>query len=287
LKVLITGGLGQLGRALVETAPKDADITAVDLVDFDLTDPEAVAGNVSRVAPQLIINTAAYTAVDKAESEPEAAFRGNRDVVRNLAQAAVENRARLIQISTDFVFDGAASRPIPPDAPTAPRSVYGASKLAGETEALAAPGALIVRTAWLYSPGGQNFVRTMVRLFTERGGARVIADQVGTPTSAASLARAIWGLAAKGATGVHHFTDAGAISWYDFAVAVAEEGAARGLCPANVAVVPITTEDYPTPAQRPAYSVLDKSATWALLGGPARHWREELRDTLDQVRTNG
>ena len=287
MKVLITGALGQLGRALVETAPKSAQVTAVDLVDFDLGDADAVAANVSRLAPQLIINTAAYTAVDKAESEPEAAYRGNRDVVRNLAQAAIENRAQLIHISTDFVFDGAACRPISPDAPTAPLGVYGASKLAGEAEALAAPGALVVRTAWLYSPGGQNFVKTMLRLFNERGGARVIADQMGTPTSAGSLARAIWGLAAKGAAGVHHFTDAGAISWYDFAVAVAEEGSARGLCPANVAVIPIATEDYPTPAKRPAYGVLDKSTTWALLGGPARHWREELRDTLDQVRTNG
>jgi dTDP-4-dehydrorhamnose reductase len=287
LKVLITGGLGQLGRALVASAPQNVEVTAVDLADFDLTDAEAVAKAVAAIAPQVIINCAAYTAVDKAESEPKAAFAANRDAVRWLVMAAQPCRARLIQISTDFVFDGAASRPYPASTPTNPLGVYGASKAGGEAEALASRSGLIVRTAWLYSAGGQNFVRTMLRLFNERPEVSVVADQIGTPTSADSLAAAIWTLMHKGAVGVHHFTDAGVASWYDFAVAIREEGAARGLCPADVTIEPIPTREYPTPAKRPAYSVLDKSQTWPLLGGPARHWRDELRATLDQVRANG
>ena len=287
MKVLITGGLGQLGRALSASAPASAQVSAVDLADFDLTDAEAVAKAVAAIAPEVIINCAAYTAVDKAESEPEAAFAANRDAVRWLAKAAAPSRARLIQISTDFVFDGAASRPYPPGTPTKPLGVYGASKAGGEAEALASRGGLIVRTAWLYSPGGQNFVRTMLRLFNERPKVAVVADQIGTPTSAASLARAIWTLAEKEAAGIHQFTDAGVASWYDFAVAIREEGAARGLCPAEVAIEPIPTKEYPTPAKRPAYSVLDKSQTWPLLREPVRHWREELRATLDQVKANG
>jgi len=287
LKVLITGGLGQLGRALSASAPQGAEVTAVDLADFDLCDPIAVARHLAAMAPELIINCAAYTAVDKAESEPDAAFAANRDAVRWLAQAGASCGARLVHISTDFVFDGAASQPYPATAPTHPLGVYGASKAGGEAEALASRGGLIVRTAWLYSAGGQNFVRTMLRLFNERPSVNVVADQIGTPTSALSLARALWALNDNGATGLNHYTDAGAASWYDLAQAVFEEGSVRGLCPTGVVVVPIRTEDYPTPAQRPAYSVLDKTATWAAIGWRPMHWREELRATLDRIAADG
>jgi dTDP-4-dehydrorhamnose reductase len=287
VKVLITGAAGQLGRALQARAPKNAQVLAVDLADFVVGDRAAVAAAVGAAAPDLSVNAAAYTAVDKAETDSEAAYRINRDAVRWLAEASAAAKARLVHVSTDFVFDGRASQPYRPGDPTAPLSIYGASKLAGETEALKAEGAIVVRTAWLYSAGGQNFARTMLRLFNDRPLVRVVGDQIGTPTHAASLAGAIWALAEARAAGVHHFTDAGAASWYDFAVAVKEEGAAQGLCPSGVAVEPIRTEDYPTPAQRPAYSVLDKTDTWAALGGPARHWREPLREMMIEVRDHG
>jgi dTDP-4-dehydrorhamnose reductase len=286
MRVLITGAAGQLGRALIATTPPGLHVTGVDLADFDIGDEDQVARAVAALYPDLIINAAAYTAVDKAEGEPEAAYRINRDAVRHLAQAAIKGGARLVHVSTDFVFDGQANRPYAPDAPTAPIGVYGASKLAGEREALAV-GALVVRTAWLYSASGTNFPLTMLRLFRERPQVRVVADQIGTPTSARSLAQALWGLIEVKAGGVHHFTDAGTASWYDFAVAIKEEGGALGLCPAEVVLEPIRTEDYPTPARRPAYSVLDKTSAWALLGRPARHWREELRETLREVRDHG
>lgn len=286
MRVLITGAAGQLGRALLATTPADTHVTGVDLADFDLGDRAAVEAAVAALYPDVIINAAAYTAVDKAESDEQAAFRINRDAVRWLAIAAAKGEARLVHVSTDFVFDGKASRPYAPEAGTAPLGVYGASKLAGEAEALAV-GGLVVRTAWLYSAGGVNFAKTMLRLFNERSKVTVVADQIGTPTSAVSLARAIWGLIAADAGGIHHFTDAGAGSWYDFAVAIKEEGAALGLCPASVEVAPLRTEDYPTPAARPAYSVLDKTGTWALLGAPARHWREELRAVLKDLKDHG
>ena len=286
MRVLITGAAGQLGRALLATTPAGFHVTGVDLADFDIGDEAEVGKAVAALYPDLIINAAAYTAVDKAEGEAEAAYRINRDSVRYLAQAAKAGGARLIHISTDFVFDGKANRPYAPDAAPAPMGVYGASKLAGEAEAAAAD-ALIVRTAWLYSEGGANFVRTMLRLFNERPTVNVVADQIGTPTSALSLARALWALNDKGASGLHHYTDAGAASWYDFAQAVFEEGALRSLCPSGVGVVPIRTEDYPTPAQRPAYSVLDKTATWAAIGWRPMHWREELRATLDRIAADG
>ncbi|HET9160334.1 MAG TPA: dTDP-4-dehydrorhamnose reductase, partial [Caulobacteraceae bacterium] len=283
MRVLITGAAGQLGRALIASTPPGLHVTGVDLADFDIGDEDEVARAVAALYPDLIINAAAYTAVDKSESEPDLAYRVNRDAVRHLAQAALKGGAKLVHISTDFVFDGQASRPYAPDAATHPLGVYGASKLAGEQEALAT-GGLVIRTAWLYSAAGANFLLTMLRLFNERPLVRVVADQIGTPTSAASLALAVWGWAQANATGVHHVTDAGAASWYDFAVAIKEEGADLGLCPADVVVEPIRTEDYPTPARRPAYSVHDKTSAWSLLGGPARHWREELRMTQQELR---
>jgi dTDP-4-dehydrorhamnose reductase len=170
--------------------------------------------------------------------------------------------------------------PYAPDAPTNPLGAYGVTKRDGELAAGA--DALIVRTAWVYAAVGSNFVHTMLRLMRERDELRVVADQIGTPTHAASLAGAIWTLAAHGATGTYHWTDAGAASWYDFAVAIQEEALARGLLTRAIPVIPIRTADYPTPAARPNYSVLDKTTTFAITG-PARHWRDELRDCLTSM----
>jgi dTDP-4-dehydrorhamnose reductase len=263
-------------------------VEAISEVDLDIRDAPAVAAAVARSAPDLILNAAAYTAVDRAETESELAWSVNRDGAVNLARAAVAAGARFAHVSTDFVFDGRANRAYRPDDAPAPLGVYGASKLAGEIDvAAAAPAALILRTAWVYSPHGGNFVKTMLRLMRERGEVRVVADQIGTPTSARTLADALWRLALGGATGIHHHTDTGVASWYDFAQAIGEEAHAAGLLEAEPMVSPIATEDYPTPARRPAFSVLDKSSAWAILGGPFPHWRHALREVIGQMRAAG
>lgn len=282
MKVLVTGAHGQLGRALQAFRPAGVTIVALARNDLDIGDEAAVMALVAAQAPDLIVNAAAYTAVDRAEGEAALARRINGDAPGYLARAATAARARFVHVSTDFVFDGTASSPIAPDTLVAPLGVYGASKAAGEAAVLAEPGTLVVRTAWVYGAGGKNFVATMLRLARAGNPVRVVADQIGTPTHAAGLARAIWALAAAGATGVHHWTDAGVASWYDLAQAAIDEAAAIGVLTRPPPVVPIATADFPTPAARPAYSVLDKTATWALLGAPARHWRDELRDMLQE-----
>lgn len=280
MKVLVAGAAGQLGRALAATAPAGVELVAPDEAAFDICSADSVAATVAAVRPALIVNAAAYTAVDRAESEPERAHAVNAEAAGRLAAAAAQAGARFAHVSTDFVFDGTLARPYRPDDAPNPLSVYGRSKLAGEQAVAAAhPGALILRTAWVHAAGGQNFVATMLRLMRERDEVRVVADQVGTPTHAASLARAIWALEAAGAEGIHHWTDAGVASWYDFALAVGEEALALGLLDRAVPVIPIATADYPTPARRPGFAVLDKAATWALIG-PAAHWRVELRQML-------
>ena len=280
---LIAGASGQLGRALQATAPAGVTVVAPPEAAFDITDPDRVDAIVAAARPALVINAAAYTAVDKAESEPAAAQRVNVNAVGLLAAAARQARAGFVQVSTDFIFDGSASRPYPPDTAPNPIGVYGRTKWEGEVAARDLHDSpLIVRTAWVYAAQGANFVHTMLRLMRERDEVRVVADQIGTPTHADSLARAIWALAGAGATGTYHWTDAGAASWYDFAVAIEEEALAAGLLTRAVPVIPIRSEDYPTPARRPPYSVLDKTATWALTG-PARHWRAELRDCLAAI----
>ncbi len=283
MKVLIAGSAGQLGRALQATAPANVTVIAPPEVDFDICDPEAVARVVAAAAPALVINAAAYTAVDKAETEAAIAQRVNVNAVGLLASAARNAGAGFVHVSTDFIFDGTAQLPYPPDALPNPLGVYGRTKLEGEEAARDLHGnPLIVRTAWVYAAKGANFVATMLRLMRERSELGVVADQIGTPTHVPTLARTIWTLAQGGHTGTFHATDAGVASWYDFAVAIHEEALALGLLTTPVTVKPIRTSDYPTPAQRPAYSVLDKSATWALTGLP-NHWRVELRACLQEL----
>ncbi|MBO9574361.1 MAG: dTDP-4-dehydrorhamnose reductase [Sphingobium sp.] len=288
MKVLVTGAGGQLGQALQASAPAGARIVALGHSALDIGDADAVAATVAGHEPDLVINAAAYTAVDKAESDAEAANRINGAAPGHLARAARVAGGRFVHVSTDFVFDGSSGVPYAPDHPTAPLGVYGASKLAGEEAVQAAdPDALIVRTAWVYGVIGHNFVRTMLRLMAERDEVRVVADQVGTPTFAGSLAQAIWDLSAAGAGGIHHWTDSGAASWYDFAVAIQEEALAIGLLNRTVPVIPIATSDYPTPARRPSYSVLDKSAAIAIVGSAPPHWRVNLRHMLGAIKANG
>jgi dTDP-4-dehydrorhamnose reductase len=280
MKLLIAGAGGQLGRALQARVPAGANVIAPAEAEFDITNLAQVTAVVAASGATHLVNAAAYTAVDKAESDRATARRINVDAVGILADAARAAGLNFVHVSTDFVFDGRSSTPYAPDAPTNPLGAYGVTKRDGELAAGA--DALIIRTAWVYAALGSNFVHTMLGLMRDRDQLRVVADQIGTPTHAASLAGAIWTLAAHGATGIYHWTDAGAASWYDFAVAIQEEALARGLLTRAIPVIPIRTSDYPTPAARPNYSVLDKTTTFAITG-PARHWRDELRDCLTSM----
>lgn len=275
MKILLTGGSGQLGRALIASAPAGTRITAPTHDQLDITNARQLAAAMAATAPDLVINAAAFTAVDRAEAEAEAAHALNATAVATLAALA----PKLVHFSSDFVFDGTAHRPILPDTMPNPISVYGASKYAGEQAA--GPSALIIRTAWVYAAHGQNFVHTMLRLMQAQAEVRVVADQLGTPTHAASLARATWAL--LGQSGIHHWTDAGTASWYDFAVAIQDEALALGLIDRPATITPIRSVDYPTAARRPAYAVLDKTETWAITG-PAAHWRHELRACLAAIK---
>jgi dTDP-4-dehydrorhamnose reductase len=287
VKVLITGASGQVGRALLSSAPSLVELRSLTRTQLDISDAAAVRAAVAAFQPALVINAAAYTAVDKAESEPELATAINAQGPRNLAQAVhALPGSRLLHISTDYVFDGAASEPYQPTDATHPLSVYGRSKLLGERAVLEILGerAVVLRTAWVYAAQGKNFLLTMLRLMRERGAVRVVADQYGTPTSAESIARALWAIAQRPKLhGILHWTDAGKASWYDFALAIAEEGHAAGLLSMQVKVTPITTADYPTAAHRPANSALDTRASIAQLGLAPPPWRDNLRATLAHI----
>lgn len=284
-KIIVMGAGGQLGTELQSTAPAGVECIGLSRAELDLSDAAAVSRCIEQHAPEQVINAAAYTAVDKAETEPDAAQAGNVQAPANLARACAAQGARLVHVSTDFVFDGSASTPYTPDAEPSPLGEYGRSKLAGEYAVREAfPDALVVRTAWVYSAHGNNFVKTMLRLMAERDELNVVADQLGTPTWAHGLARALWLAVDRPAlSGTLHWTDAGACSWYDFAVAICEEGVAMGLLPHEIDVHPISTDQYPTPATRPAYSVLDKSATWRELETQGIHWRKQLRAMLKEL----
>ena len=285
MKALITGANGQLGRALAACAPASIELIELTSAQLDIGDRAAVDAAFIDHAPAIVINAAAYTKVDAAEVMSELADRVNHLGVAHLAQAAQRGGTRLVHISTDFVFDGMASYPYRPNAPTAPLNVYGASKLAGETAA--GGDALILRTSWVYSAYGNNFVATMLRLMRERPELRVVDDQIGTPTSARSLAGAVWKLAATDNVGVMHYSDSGVASWYDFAVAIMEDAITIGLIDQPVDIMPIPSSAYPTPAKRPHYSVLDKSDTIEALGYAPPHWRTSLRDVLEAIKSDG
>lgn len=286
MKIVIAGAAGQVGRALLSCKPKKSTVLGFSHADLDIGDPTAVANLILAHRPDFIICAAAYTAVDRAESDPETAERVNVEGPRNLALAARETGARLLHISTDFVFDGRASTPYQPGSPADPLNVYGRTKLAGEraVRMILPEQSIILRTAWVYAAHSNNFMRTMLRLMEAKGHVRVVSDQVGTPTAATSLAGVIWALAEQPhSSGVFHFTDAGVASWYDFAIAIAEEAAALGLLPAGIRVDPISTDDYPTPARRPAFSVLDSRALLQALSLTPRHWRAALRMELQEL----
>ncbi|MHB1531754.1 dTDP-4-dehydrorhamnose reductase [Acidithiobacillus sp.] len=285
MRVLIFGAAGQAGWELQRSSPAAMSVRALGRQDADITQLDAVRAAVEHWQPQWIINAAAYTAVDRAESEAAIAYAINRDGAAHIAQAALEAHCQVLHISTDFVFDGQSPSPYAPDAGVHPLGVYGASKAAGEgaVRQILGDSALILRTAWVYSSHGHNFVKTMLKLMAEREELRIVADQIGSPTWAAGLAQAIWrAIGTKDFRGTQHWTDAGIASWYDFAVAIQEEALACGLLARGIPILPIRSMDYPTPARRPACAVLDKSGSYAQLG-TAPHWRVALRAMLKEV----
>ncbi|HOI91878.1 MAG TPA: dTDP-4-dehydrorhamnose reductase [Candidatus Rifleibacterium sp.] len=283
-RVIITGANGQLGFELRRTAPENSVLLALTRSELDITSRDSVFACIAREQPGVIINCAAYTAVDRAESEIEKAHAVNQIGPRYLAEAARQHNALLVHISTDFVFDGSQGRPYSIEDRPNPLSVYGKSKLAGENEVVnSGAEAFIVRTAWLYSSHGNNFVKTMLRLMKERESIGVVADQIGTPTWANSLAQVIWQLIDRNARGLFHWSDAGVASWYDFAVAIQEEAHALGLLQKQIPIKAIATTDYPLPATRPGFSVLDKTATCRLIGHQPDHWRTNLRQMLKEL----
>lgn len=289
-KVLITGSKGQVGRELVKLAPADFSIVEFASTQLDITDQEQVSAAVTQHQPDLIINAAAYTAVDKAESDSARAFAVNEHGVALLAQAAQQANIPLFHISTDYVFDGQAHTPYKETDPVSPNSVYGSSKLAGE-HALAASHSkyIILRTSWVFGAEGHNFVKTMLRLGKEHSELSVVADQHGCPTSAASIAKSLWQLAERyrgqGSLpwGIYNFSNFSACNWYDFALEIFKQASELNLIIKPPAVKAITTAEYPTPAKRPAWSVLDNSKIEALLGYKVPNWKTELIVILRQL----
>ena len=291
MTVLLTGAGGQLGQALIASRPEGVELVPLRRSDLDLADADACRLLVRQHQPDWLLNAGAYTAVDRAEGDAGLAMAVNAGAPQAFAEALAETGGRLLQVSTDFVFNGQQGSPYRPEQAPEPLGVYGASKAAGERAVLKALGpgrARILRTSWVYGPVGANFCLTMLRLHALKAAAGeplgVVADQVGCPTASSGLAAACWRAigtwADPGAPMILHWSDAGAASWYDFAVAIGELGVEAGLLERAARVKPLTTADYPTPAQRPSYSLLDCTASRVALGLEPLHWREALAEVL-------
>ena len=283
--ILITGANGQLGNCLRDLAADFQDkynFYYTDVAELDITDAEAIEKFVADKGIDIIINAAAYTAVDKAEDEVELAYCLNRDAVRNLAEVARNHNCLLVHVSTDYIFSGESCKPYMETDTPAPQSVYGASKLAGE-QAIMESGcrALVVRTSWLYSEYGNNFVKTMLRLGTERESLNVVSDQIGGPTYAGDLAKVIFRLIEVAPTeekvGIYHFANEGVCSWYDFAKAIMEFGGKK--CDVN----PIFTSEYPSKARRPSFSVFNLRKTKTTTKMDIPYWRDSLRLIINKL----
>jgi dTDP-4-dehydrorhamnose reductase len=305
MRVLLTGRDGQLGQALTASIPDRVTLIATRRAELDLADPEACRRAVHTHQPDWVLNAGAYTAVDRAESEPDLAMAVNAGAPAAFVEALAASGGRLLQVSTDFVFDGSQGSPYLPDTAIHPLGAYGLTKAQGERAALALPGARVLRTSWVYGPVGRNFCLTMLRLHASKAAAgeelAVVADQVGCPTATHTLAAACWraigadpggeggsaGDNAESTARLLHWSDAGAASWYDFAVAIGELGVACGLLERAAPVRPITTADYPTPAQRPAYSLLACEASRRQLGLEPLHWRTALAQVLGRLAPQG
>jgi dTDP-4-dehydrorhamnose reductase len=284
-KILVTGANGQLGSELKELSSHYSQFewVFVDRSVLDLSDLGSISNVLDRIQPQIIINCAAYTAVDKAETETELAEVLNHHAVGILAQWSANHDCRLVHVSTDYVFDGNSNVALTEEAPTGPINVYGQTKLAGEQACMSEnPDAIVIRTSWVYSRFGNNFVKTMARLMQERESLNVVNDQIGSPTYAADLAQAILTIITHPhwQAGIYHFSNEGEISWYEFAVAIQEIGGF------DCALSGIPSSDYPTPAQRPHYSLLDKSKITTTFGVVVPGYRESLNTCIELIRIN-
>jgi dTDP-4-dehydrorhamnose reductase len=285
MKILVTGVTGQLGSEVAVTFRQlGHEVIATDRHSLDFMQPLQAAAVIRTQRPDWIINCAAYTQVDKAESEPAQAFTVNRDTPAQLAQALAEYGGRMLQLSTDFVFDGAQHRPYVEEDMPHPLGVYGCSKLEGEQAVQRAlPEAVILRTAWVYGAHGHNFAKTMLRLAAAGKPLRVVSDQVGSPTWTRDIVAAIEALVERQAAGVFHFTAAGETSWHGFASAILEDAARVGFTLETDSIEPIATADYPTAATRPAYSVLNTDKISTLLPFPIPAWRDSLKNMLEEL----
>ncbi|OIQ25370.1 dTDP-4-dehydrorhamnose reductase [uncultured Vibrio sp.] len=296
MNILITGKGGQLALELEQTNPSIHQGHYFDAHALDITNKALVSKVFQRVKPDVVINAAAYTAVDKAETDKQTAYAVNETGSENLAVMCKEFGAKLIHVSTDFVFDGTKTTPYKVADTPNPINVYGDSKLQGDIKIdhILGSQATIIRTAWVYSANGNNFVKTMLRLMAEKEQLGVVYDQVGTPTWAKGLALMIWSLVEKQSVGekqsedensasIYHWTDAGVASWYDFAVAIQELAIEKGMLEKAIPVRPIPASNYPTPAKRPSFSVIDKSDAELASGVLTQHWRKQLSAMLDEL----
>ena len=285
IRALVLGAGGQLGQMCMDVAPSNVSAIGLGRSECDITDPAALKRAMGDSRPQVVINAAAYTAVDQAEQEADAARAANADAPALIADLCGQYQSRLVHVSTDFVFDGKGHKPYLPEAQPAPLGVYGQTKWQGEQAVLErGMHGVVLRTSWVYAPSGRNFVLTMLRLMRDRGEVKVVSDQIGSPTSTRGLAEICWALALDHeANGIFHWSDAGAISWFDFACAIRDEALKLGLLSRQAVVESISSEAFPTKAQRPAYSVLDASATCLTLGVSQQPWRDALRDVLRSV----
>ena len=289
--ILVTGARGQLGRTLeyywaASELARDNELLFYDIRELDLTLTNTVEEELNRINPRSIMNAAAYTSVDQAETEQEAAFLVNASAVANLADWAARNDCFLVHISTDFVFDGNKLDPYLPEDEVSPLGVYGASKLAGEValQSRLPDRHVIIRTSWLYSEYGKNFLTTILRLIKEKDEIGVVADQVGSPTSTHSLAALLLRMRNRETDpGIYHWTDGASISWYEFALAIQREALEQGLLEREIQIKPLTTKEYPTAAARPKYSVLDRSKALGEMEMQPTDWQEELRLVIKKI----
>ena len=285
MKIVVIGSAGQLSYELVRILGEDTICLGPE--DTDITKFDVLSETLSQLTPDVIINAAAYTAVDKAEEDQALCHAINATAVENLAKYCKQAGAFLVHVSTDYVFNGHKGSPYLTDDPIEPKGVYGKTKAAGEKALLEIlpEASCLIRTAWVYSSHGNNFVKTMLRLMADKPQLTVIDDQIGTPTWAKGLAEACVSAAMNKTSGVYHWTDEGVASWYDFALAIQELGVEKGLLDKSIPVLPIPSSQYPTPAKRPHYSVLDKqTAREAFAACKPTHWRKQLASMLDELK---
>lgn len=285
MKVLVTGSSGQIGGAVLHQAPAGVRCIAPNRSALDLSDQASIEAYLEREKPELVINSGAYTDVEGAEENERTAMQVNAEAPGIFADWFAKNGGKLIQLSSDYVFDGKASQPYRPDDKRAPLSIYGRSKALGEDAA--GKHAIILRTSWVYAAGGRNFVRTMLARMREGGAIHVVSDQTGSPSWAHVIARTVWQLAEVDGSGIFHHCDGGSTTWHEFAIAIAKEAQELGLIDKAPAIVPISSVDYPTKSARPGYSVLDDRKTRELLGDRVLHWRVNLRAMLEEERERG